>query len=203
MSNKLLFPWIIVLETIVLLMIIGTAYSSDNEAIESAVGPHLLHVVTISLLLITFINPSEDARSYARIYAWTNVAMDNIALFLMLFRYSQTETLHLGKLDAAHFTLYIVLVLILIVFDIHNVAFSWEDSRESPRDPSEISPEKPLESSPENPPVVPDLMFQEAALWTPAHAPMLNIRNIQIPTIPTIATNFGITQRQHPSLRFV
>lgn len=202
MSNKLLFPWIIVIETILLLLIIGTAYSSDNEAIESAVGPHLLHIVTISLLLITFINPSEDARSYARVYAWTNVAMDNIALFLMLFRYSQTETLHLGQLDAAHFTLYVVFVLVLIVIDIHNVTFTWDHDAggAAPEPPPPAVPVRELEAAVAPKGTSEEVIassFQAAALWTPTVAPQMNFSTFDA------ATNFGITRRQHPSLRFV
>ena len=209
MSCKLLFPWIIVIQTIVLLVIIGTAYSSDNEAIESAVGPHLLHIVTISLLLITFINPSEDARSYAKIYAWTNVAMDNVALFLMLFRYSQTETLHLGTLDAAHFTLYVVFVLVLIVIDIHNITFSWDHggptaqkqtyaSEKSTETQATSQETSETQETPETE-VAPSRVtrYQEAAVWTPIHAPKLSVRNFVVPL------HLGMTKRQHPSLRFV
>ena len=125
MTTKLLFPWIIIIETIALLLCVAIAYSSSNEAIESAVGPHLLHIVTISVLLITFVKPSKEARAYARVYAWTNVVMDNIALFLMLFRYSQSENLKLGTADTTHFILYIISVLFLVMIDVHNVTFSW------------------------------------------------------------------------------
>lgn len=127
MFHHLLFPWIIIIESVLLLTAVGISYSSENEALESAVGPHLLHIVTISLLIITFINPSKEARQYTRVYAWTNLGMDNVALFLMLFRYSQSAELKLaGPTDTFTFTSYVMIVLLLILVDVHNVSFSYD-----------------------------------------------------------------------------
>ena len=189
MVNKLLFPWIIVIQTIVLLVTVGVAYSAENEAIESAVGPHLLHIVTISLLLITFITPTKEARSYARVYSWTNLAMDNIALLVMLFRYSQRSALKLGDEDLVHLVLYIVSVLILVVVDIHNITFTW-DVKESP--PSVEEDMDPVVSS--------DPAEFEAAAVVAPYTRMISIR----PTLPRIVIQplklDRVATQQHPSL---
>ena len=151
MFHHLLFPWIIIIESVLLLTAVGISYSSGNEALESAIGPHLLHIVTISLLIITFINPSKEARQYTRVYAWTNLGMDNIALFLMLFRYSQSTELKLeGSSDTFTFTSYVICVLLLILVDVHNVSFSYDlKPKENPVEKSVGAETQSLEPEPQ------------------------------------------------------
>ena len=125
--GQLCFPWIIFIEISLLVTILGLAYSIGQEAIESTVGPHLLHVITVSLLTMSFVRNIEETNSYAKVYAWTNLLMDNFAMFLMLFRYSQSTTLELrnDESEVALFAVYISCIVGLIIVDIHNVSFTF------------------------------------------------------------------------------
>ena len=101
--------------------LVGVSYASNNKLLESTVGPHLLHVVTISLLIVLATNPTEVSRSYAKIYSWTNLGIDNVTLTFLLYRsISQDADVNVD------FALYIVCVIVLLIIDVHNVSVSYE-----------------------------------------------------------------------------
>ena len=117
--------WLCVtLETSTLVGLLTIAYLIDEEAIESTVGPYLLHTITISLLIMLLIKDDSDgAREYAKVYSCTNLVVDVSALVLMLFRYEMTlhEKSH-RRQNAAHLALfcsYIVIIGVLLIIDVH------------------------------------------------------------------------------------
>ena len=210
MFHHLLFPWIIIIESVLLLTAVGISYSSGNEALESAIGPHLLHIVTISLLIITFINPSKEARQYTRVYAWTNLGMDNIALFLMLFRYSQSTELKLeGSSDTFTFTSYVICVLLLILVDVHNVSFSY-DLKPTRNPVEEPLRSRSLEAGAETQSLEPEPQFIEKNALLPTKNPLkinfkppvslradsMKVKNVSLRFFSSPNTH----RRQHPKL---
>ena len=193
--SQLLFPWIIILESIVLLAVIGIAYSSNTEALESSVGPHLLHIVTISLLTITSIEPSEEAKSYAKVYAWTNMGMDNISLCLMLFRYSQSTALHLrGSPDSFYFGSYVVGIILLIIIDTHNISFTFR--RAPPKSPK--SPKSPIPAKPRSVRTIEDGRHEASDGAVSRYRSDVETGRVRI--LPMEQATDVLYQHQHPSL---
>lgn len=181
-------------QIITLSALVGVSYASNNKLLESTVGPHLLHVVTISLLIVLATNPTEVSRSYAKIYSWTNLGIDNVTLTFLLYRsISQDADVNVD------FALYIVCVIALLIIDVHNVSVSYEIYIQDQTRDIDVSEQTTFDK----PPHIPTPTDVESQSMRRRSRTLGDDANIRLLNLDVQGANkqYDIGSRQHPALK--